>query len=165
MFFHFSPLDIPSLLSSFRSAMLSLNPTCRRIKQPHLRQSCVRSPRAWTWRPWDPGSNPSTVPSIRQRSSDSCRKRTTPWIEPTPNNMATAAPRSGRNTHERCTNERFMKSDQIVVCCCASNILFRCATKKKTLFCLFLSWETSRGGSRPVQQEEEPLERLWLRPT
>lgn len=59
-----------------------------------LLQSCVRSPSVWTWRPWCPGSNPSMVPSIKQRSCDNCRKRTTPWTFPTPASMATAAPRS-----------------------------------------------------------------------
>lgn len=65
------------------------------ILQPaYLRQSSVKSPSVWTWRPWGPGSNPSMVPSIKQRPSDSCRKRTTPWIFPRPDSMATADPRS-----------------------------------------------------------------------
>lgn len=64
------------------------------LQQPYLWQSSVKSPSVWTWRPWGPGSSPSMVPSIKQRPSDSCRKRTTPWILPRPASMATADPRS-----------------------------------------------------------------------
>lgn len=64
------------------------------LQQPYLWQSIVKSPSVWTWRPWGPGSSPSMVPSIKQRPSDSCRKRTTPWILPRPASMATADPRS-----------------------------------------------------------------------
>lgn len=74
------------------------------IQLCYLRQSCVRSPRVWTWRPWGPGSNPSMVPSIKHWPSDSCRKRTTPWIFPTPAIMATAEPWSVTKKNNECVH-------------------------------------------------------------
>lgn len=59
----------------------------------YLLQFLVRSPNWWTWSPCGPGSRPSMVPSMRQRSGVSCRKRTTPCTGPGPPRMATAAPR------------------------------------------------------------------------
>lgn len=81
--------------------------TRRFTSQYYLKQSCVRSPKAWTCRPWAPGSRPSMVPSIKQHSSESWRNRTTPWTFPAPHIMATAEPRSGtewkpKKCYEKC---------------------------------------------------------------
>lgn len=63
------------------------------LQMTYLLQSFVRSPNWWTWNPCSPGSRPSMVPSIRQSSEVSCRKRTTPCMALRPSRMATAAPR------------------------------------------------------------------------